>query len=145
MKINYNLMSRPQKSRKICNPPKMLGFKPFGIAMCKNDHIIMQFDEFEAIKLMNYENLSQTEAAHKMEVSQPTLTRIYSNALAKIANAFVEGRSIIIEGGNYEFNKEWYKCKRCFKLIEGLENHTKCADCDRFGDNELIRLNVLKK
>lgn len=104
----------------------------------------MQFDEFEAIKLMNYENLSQTEAAHKMEVSQPTLTRIYSNGLAKIANAFVEGRSIIIEGGNYEFNKEWYKCKRCFKLIEGLENHIKCADCDRFGDNELIRLNVLK-
>ncbi len=138
-------MSRPQKSRKICNPPKMLGFKPFGIALCKNEHIIMHYDEFESVKLLNYENLSQTEAAIRMEVSQPTLTRIYSNALVKIANAFVEGKSIIIEGGNYEFNKEWYKCKRCFKLIEGLENHIRCSDCDRFGDNELIRLNTIKK
>ena len=134
-------MARPQKSRKVCNPPKMQGFKPFGIAFCESEHIVMQYDECETIKLLNYDLLSQDAAADLMEVSRPTLTRIYNNALKKIAKAFVEGKSIIIEGGNFEFNKDWYKCKNCFRLIEGLENHIKCSDCNRFGKDELINLN----
>ncbi len=135
-------MSRPQKSRKVYNPPKMQGFKPFGIAVCDVEHVIMQFDEYETIKLLNYDKLSQTVAAESMEVSQPTLTRIYNSALQKIAQAFVEGKSIIIEGGNFEFEKDWYKCKKCFKLIDGLENHVKCSGCNRFGHDELIKLNI---
>jgi predicted DNA-binding protein (UPF0251 family) len=134
-------MARPQKNRKICNPPKMQGFKPFGIAFCKTEHILMQYDEYETIKLVNYDCLPQDEAANLMEVSRPTLTRIYNNALVKIAKAFVEGKSIIIEGGNFEFDKDWYKCKKCFRLIEGMENHIKCTDCNRFGKEELISLN----
>jgi len=135
-------MSRPQKSRKVYNPPKMQGFKPFGIAVCDVEHVIMQYDEYETIKLLNYDKLSQTVAAESMEVSQPTLTRIYNSALQKIAQAFVEGKSIIIEGGNFEFEKDWYKCKKCFKLIDGLENHVKCSGCNRFGHDELIKLNI---
>jgi uncharacterized protein len=134
-------MARPQKNRKICKPPKMFGFKPFGIAVCDNENIIIQFDEFEAIKLVNYDGLQQDEAASFMEVSRPTLTRIYNSALKKIALAFVEGKLIFIEGGNFEFEKNWYKCKKCFKLIEGLENHVKCSGCNRYGTDELINLN----
>lgn len=136
-------MSRPQKSRKICNPPKMQGFKPFGIALCEADNIIMQYDEYESIKLVNYDNLPQEEAADQMEVSRPTLTRIYNSALKKIAQAFVEGKSIIIDGGNIEFEKDWFKCKKCFKLIEGTENHIKCAGCNQFGNEELINLKTV--
>lgn len=135
-------MPRPQKSRKICSPPKMQGFKPFGIAFCEIDHIIMQYDEYESIKLVNYDKLSQEDASERMEVSRPTLTRIFNSALTKIAQAFVEGKSIIIEGGNIEFDKEWYKCNKCFKLIEGAENHIKCAGCSRFGNEELMKLNI---
>lgn len=137
-------MPRPQKSRKVCNPPKMQGFKPFGIAVCETEHIVMQYDEYEAIKLVNYDNLPQEEAAERMEVSRPTLTRIYNSALKKIAQAFVEGKSIIIEGGNFEFDKDWYKCKKCFRLIEGLDNHVKCSGCNRFGNEELVNLNQQK-
>jgi uncharacterized protein len=137
-------MPRPQKSRKVCNPPKMQGFKPFGIAVCDTEKIILHFDEFETIKLVNYDKLSQDEAAESMNVSRPTLTRIYNNALLKIARAFVEGSSIIIEGGNFEFEKEWYKCKKCFRLIEGIENHIKCLGCNRYGTDELINLNLQK-
>jgi len=137
-------MPRPQKNRKVCNPPKMQGFKPFGIAVCDTIHIVMQYDEYETIKLLNYDKLSQNEAAESMEISQPTLTRIYNSALIKIAQAFVEGKSIIIEGGNFEFEKEWFKCKKCFKLIEGLENHSKCEGCNKFGEEELINLNKNK-
>jgi len=137
-------MPRPQKNRKICNPPKMKGFKPFGIAICDNDCIILQYDEYETIKLLNYDKLSQNIAAEKMEISQPTLTRIYNSALQKIAQSFVEGKTIIIDGGNFEFEKDWYKCKKCFKLIEGLENHVKCIGCNGFGNEELIKLNKIK-
>lgn len=134
-------MPRHPKSRKVHNPPKMQGFQPFGIAVCDAEQIIMHLDEYEALKLVSYEGLPQEEAAVKMNVSRPTLTRIYNRALQKIARAFVEGRSILIEGGNFEFDKEWFKCKKCFRLIEGLENHIQCDGCTRFGTDELIRLN----
>ena len=136
-------MPRPQKSRKVCNPPKMHGFRPFGIAVCETERIIMQYDEYETIKLVTYDNLSQDDAAEKMEVSRPTLTRIYNSALNKIAQAFVEGKSIIIQGGNFEFEKDWYKCKKCFRLIEGIENHIKCSGCNIYGTDELINLNPI--
>lgn len=135
-------MPRPQKKRKVCNPPKMNGFKPFGIAFCDSAHVVLQYDEYETIKLVNYDNLSQDEAADLMEVSRPTLTRIYNKALKKFAIAFVEGKSIIIEGGNFKFDKDWYKCKKCFKLIDGLENHIKCKKCPIYSDSELINLNL---
>ncbi len=134
-------MPRPQKSRKISNPPKMLGYQPFGIASISDEPIDLQYDEYECIKLVNYDNLSHIEAATQMEVSRPTLTRIYNSALQKIAQAFVEGKAIVIEGGNFEYDKDWYKCKKCFKLIEGIENHEKCAGCTIYGEDELINLN----
>jgi len=134
-------MPRPQKNRRICFPPIMQGFKPYGIAECESEQVFLYYDEYECFKLLNYENLSQIEAAEKMEVSQPTLTRIYNNALKKIANAFVEGKTILIEGGNFEFDKNWYKCKKCYKIIEGIGNQTKCSNCNCLGENELENLN----
>lgn len=133
-------MPRPQRNRFVCNPPKMNGFKPFGMPLCKAKFIKLHFDEFEGIQLVDYENLSQDEASKKMNVSRPTFTRIYNRALKKVAKAFVEGLVIEIEGGPVEFDKVWYKCKKCFKLIDGLENHIKCKDCTSFNSNELIRI-----
>ena len=134
-------MARPQKSRKVCIPPKMLGFKPFGIAVRDTVQIVLQNDEYETIKLVIYDNLSQDVAAERMEVSRPTLTRIYNSALSKIAIAFIEGKSILIEGGNFEFDKDWYRCKKCHKLIDGIENHIKCENCPFYSVDELISLN----
>jgi len=136
-------MSRPFINRKICNPPQMTGFKPFGMSMCEIKSIKLQFDEYESIKMVNYENLSQDLASVKMNVSRPTFTRIYNNALKKIAKAFVDCLAIEIEGGQVEFEREWYKCKKCFKLIEGLENHVKCKNCKSYGENELININQI--
>jgi uncharacterized protein len=137
-------MPRPYRNRKICNPPKMSGFKPFGMPLCEIKSVKLQFDEYESIKLVDYEKLPQDLAAEKMNISRPTFTRVYNSALKKIAKAFVECLAIEIEGGNVEFDKEWYKCKKCFKLIEGLENHIKCKNCTSYGENELINLNTLK-
>ena len=137
-------MPRPFRNRRICNPPQMNGFKPFGMPFCESKSIKLQFDEYESFKLVSYDMLAQDEAAERMNVSRPTFTRIYNNALKKIAKAFAECLSIEIEGGNVEFEKEWYKCKKCFKLIEGIENHKKCEDCTTFNKNELININQIK-
>jgi uncharacterized protein len=136
-------MPRPFLSRKLNNPPKMAGFKPFGMPIYELESVKLQFDEYESINLVNYQNLSQEQAAENMNISRPTFTRIYNSALKKIAKAFVECTSIVIEGGNIEFEKQWYKCKKCFKLIEGLENHKKCKNCKSFGENELINLSQI--
>ena len=137
-------MPRPITNRKILNPPKMAGFKPFGMPLCEIESVKLQYDEYESINLVNYQNLPQDEASEKMGISRPTFTRVYNRALKKIARAFVECLAIEIEGGNVEFEKQWYKCRKCFKLIEGLENHIKCENCTSYGDKELVKLNEIK-
>ena len=122
----------------------MAGFKPFGMPLCEIESVKLQYDEYESINLVNYQNLPQDEASEKMGISRPTFTRVYNRALKKIARAFVECLAIEIEGGNVEFEKQWYKCRKCFKLIEGLENHIKCENCTSYGDKELVKLNEIK-
>jgi uncharacterized protein len=133
-------MARPHKSRKVLNPPKMKGFKPFGMPLCKEEPVIMKFEEYESLKLINYDGLQQDQAAIRMNVSRPTFTRIYNKALNLIAKSFVEGKAIEIHGGNFEFDREWFRCRKCYKLIPGIENHSRCKDCTLYGDNELVRI-----
>lgn len=134
-------MPRPERNRLVVNPPLMSGFKPFGMPLCELNVIELQFDEYESINLVNYQDLPQDEAAGMMGISRPTFTRVYNRALRKIAKAFVEGMAIKIEGGNVEFEKQWYKCQKCYKLIDGLENHIKCNGCNLFAGNELKKIN----
>lgn len=134
-------MARPEKNRRISQPPIMKGFKPFGIPRCKIEAIKLSFEEYECLRLVNYDMLSQKEASVQMNVSRPTLTRVYNKALKNITKAFVEGKAIEIEGGNYEFSQDWYRCKRCYKLVEGGNNHASCEKNLDDNKNELINLN----
>ena len=76
-----------------------------------------------------------------MNVSRPTLTRIYDNARKTIARAFVEGKAIVIDGGNVDFGRMWFRCKKCNKLIDGIDNHIPCKNCKSYGINELTQIN----
>ena len=134
-------MSRPKKTRRIDNPPKMKGFRPFGMQSCVREAIMLKYEEYESLRLVNYETLSQDVAARQMNISRPTFTRIYNRALKLIAKSFVEGKAIEIVGGNYKLDKDWYRCRECFKLIQGIENHIRCKDCTAYGESELIKLN----
>ena len=138
-------MSRPKQDRKISNPPLMQGFKPFGIPRRMLSQVSLLYDEYEAIRLLDYEGMNQDQAAVQMNVSRPTLTRIYEKARKTIAQALVEGNMIMIEGGNVQFDRAWYRCRRCYKLIGGLENHVQCKDCNTFSDEELIPINNPEK
>ena len=105
-------------------PPRMEGYKPFGIPRRELDSVTLLFEEYEAIKLADYENLTQEEAALKMNISRPTFTRLYDKARKNIAKAFVEGKVILIQGGNYITDRNWYKCRVCNETM----NQTKIDD-----------------
>ncbi len=134
-------MARPEKNRKICRPPLMKGFKPFGIPLCKIEKIKLTFEEYESIRLVTYNKLPQEMAAEQMNISRPTLTRIYNKALKSIAKAFIEGKALEFEGGNYQLDQDWYRCGKCHNLIENPVNEIKCKSCNDHAENDLINLN----
>lgn len=111
--FNAGFMPRPRKSRKIFRPPLISGYIPFGSSKGIAESIFLLYEEFEAMRLADYECLSQQEAADYMEVSRPTFSRIYDMARQKLAKALVEGLTLNIEGGNVIFNEPWYKCNAC--------------------------------
>lgn len=91
-------MPRPQKCRCICSKPRVQGFKPQGYQT--EATVIIGYDEYEAIRLLDYVKLTQEQCAKKMNISRPTVTRIYEEARQKMADAMVNGKSIRIEGGD---------------------------------------------
>lgn len=124
--------------RMMANPPIMEGFKPFGIPLTELEPVILLYEEYEAIRLTDYAGMTQQEAAIEMDISRPTFTRIYEKARRSIAKAFVEGKAIIIEGGNFHTNDCWYRCDNCMKLnIHPCEKDT----CDYCHSQSLRRLN----
>lgn len=125
---------RPARLRKISNPPVISGFKPYGgkAAKGKQDALFLHFEEYEALRLCDHELLNHQQASAMMGVSRPTLTRIYARTRRKIAEAFVLGKQIIIEGGKIYFDSEWYSCRTCgcyFNNPFRQEAVTKCALC----------------
>lgn len=98
--------------------------------MALSEHISIQYEEYEALRLADYENLSHEEAAKQMNVSRPTFTRIYEKIRKKVAQAFVEGKTILIEGGNVEFDKQWFRCTSCHTVFHVPEGKKPiCTSC----------------
>jgi predicted DNA-binding protein (UPF0251 family) len=120
---------RPKKYRKVDSPPIMRGYKPFGIPFSQSVSINLHYEEYEAIRLCDYNNLSQEESSVIMNISRPTFTRIYEQARKKIASAFIEGKALLIEGGDYEFDKLWFKCDDCYHLYHVEKYSLKCPEC----------------
>lgn len=133
---------RTKRHRKIGSPPVLKGFKPIGLSMGDIDDVSVQYEEYEAFRLVDYSGLSQEEAAKIMNVSRPTFNRIYNSCLQKIARAFAEGKSIVIEGGDVEFDKQWYRCNACLLVFHKAEEGTaKCISC-KSGNIEHINKSI---
>ncbi|MBN1118486.1 MAG: DUF134 domain-containing protein [Bacteroidales bacterium] len=123
-------MPNRKRYRRITMPPQMEGFKPFGIPMRELEPIVLLFEEYEAIRLADYENLTQEEAAMKMNISRPTFTRLYDKARKVIAKSFVEGKAIFIQGGNYITDDYWYRCYNCHETMITMKPAKHCRACD---------------
>ena len=59
----------------------------------------MHFDELEALRLSNLEDLDQEQTARRMGVSRATVGRILKRARKKITLALVEGHAVFLEEG----------------------------------------------
>lgn len=123
-------MPNRRKCRRISCPPLMEGFKPFGIPMHALEPVTLLFEEFEALKLADYENLTQEEAAARMNISRPTFTRLYDKARKTIAKAFAEGKAIIIKGGTYATKGHWYRCYHCHQTTVSIKPLKHCKSCN---------------
>ena len=111
-------------------PPTIKGMSVKGVRGRKSNEVFLLLEEYEAIRLLDYQLLNQEQAAVQMQVSRPTLTRIYEEARQKVASAFVEGRDIVISGGIVSFSEEWYRCTICKHRFSSTENgSTVCPVC----------------
>ncbi len=121
---------RSKQYRKVVSPPALKGFKPIGVPYDQAAVVSMLYEEYEALRLADYSGMKQEDAARLMNVSRPTFTRIYSSCLQKLAMAFTEGRSIVIEGGDVEFDKQWYRCNQCTTVFHHPDaKHKECISC----------------
>jgi predicted DNA-binding protein (UPF0251 family) len=136
-------MPRHRRLRKIVSPPNFKGYKPYGNKKYNKQYIELLYEEYEAIKLSDYELLKHDEACELMGISRATFARIYESARRKIAKAFVEAKEIKTAYGNAWFEKDWFICNDCHSRFNIPKNgNTKqCPLCKK--DNiELIDKNI---
>jgi len=63
---------------------------------------VLSFDELEAIRLIDSEEMEQSKAGKKMKISQSTLSRLLKAGRKKLADAITNGQAIKIQGGNFK-------------------------------------------
>jgi len=130
-------MPRRRRLRKVVAPPGFKSFKPQGSKKSsKQPAVELFYEEYEAIKLADYDSMSQLEASKLMGVSRPTFARIYATARQKIAQALVESREIIAVFGHAFLEKDWYQCSKChskFSLPKQVDqNHCPLCQSNHF-------------
>ncbi|TAL69279.1 MAG: DUF134 domain-containing protein [Bacteroidetes bacterium] len=126
-------MSRPRKCRFVEQFPAATFFKPSGIMMRNLEKNIISHDELEALRLADLEAKFQEDAARQMGISRATFGRIVEKARYIVADALINGKALVIEGGDFcsEFIMKMQKnniisrnfisnrrdkCKNCPKL-----------------------------
>ncbi|MCR4906897.1 MAG: DUF134 domain-containing protein [Clostridiales bacterium] len=90
-------MARPFRCRRIERMPAYRSFSPDDAADA--ECVRMTVDEYEALRLLDDEGLTQEACAARMNVSRTTVTAIYDSARKKIADVLVRGKRLLITGG----------------------------------------------
>lgn len=123
-------MPRPTKCRRVCHFPQTLEFRPIydneenpstasaAYGFEEPIPVTLTVDEYEVIRLIDKEGLSQEECSACMEIARTTVQRIYEIARRKLADALIDGRPLRIQGGDFLLcDGHGTDCKhgRCFK------------------------------
>jgi predicted DNA-binding protein (UPF0251 family) len=125
-------MPRPHKSRKICFNPDVVYFKPTGIRIDELEEVVLTLDEFEAIRLADFEGLYQEKAAEMMNVSRQTFGNIVNSAHKKIADFVINAKALRIEGGAIEIaieNDKFFYCRNCELKFNGNDGINRPSHC----------------
>ena len=111
-------MPRPRKCRKVCCMPSNTQFAPVGVETAPDDIVVMAVDEYESIRLIDHEGFTQEECAGYMKIARTTVQKIYNEARKKLSAVLVEGKPLVISGGDYQ-------------LCDGNETYCGCGGCRR--------------
>ena len=116
-------MARPVRCRRICAEPKYDSFAPCGAGSA--EQVLLTVDEFEAVRLIDYEKRTHEQCARQMGISRTTVTEMYERARMKIADCMVNGKTLCISGGNYALcdGSAWRCCGRKCKVAGEREEN----------------------
>ena len=119
-----DIIPRPRKCRKVCQLPRIQEFHPLGPPPC-GPAVVLNVDEYEAIRLIDQQGLSQEECSAYMQVARTTVQMIYNSARKKLAEALVNGLPLRIEGGAYQLcdgcRRHLHVCSQ--KILREEEEH----------------------
>ncbi len=122
-------MGRPKKYRIVEYSLKPTFFKP--INREDKGAVELTIDELEAVRLADFENMYQEDAAKVMNVSRQTFGRILKSAHQKIADALVNVKEIRTGKDENCRNVKLIKCETCGKVwrVPRDYNAKRCPEC----------------
>ncbi len=124
-------MPRPCKRRRVCALPRESRFAPRGAEGRMLPSVLMTVEEYECVRLIDHEGLTQEQCAARMAVARTTVQAIYASARAKLARFLFTESELLVGGGEYV-------------LCDGA---ARCGGCPRRRENEqpTIRRNRFMK
>ena len=130
-------MARPPIERSVEGIPLITLFKPAGVPARELEQLRLAVDELEAIRLVDLEGMSHEQAAEAMGVSRQTVGRVLERGRAKVAEALVGGKAILIGGGQYRVEPRM-RCFACQELwVADAEGPDRVASCPRCGSTDV--------
>lgn len=96
-------MPRRPRCRCISQYPDHWSFSPDEVS--SDEIVTMSLDEFETIRQIDKEGMTQEECSVRMGVARTTVTAIYNSARKKLADALIDGRRLQISGGEYRLKE----------------------------------------
>ena len=139
-------MARPQKNRIVACDPTVSYFKPRGLPLRQIEEVRLTIDQMEALRLADLEGLSQKAAGEQMGVSRATFGRIVQRARYVVADALVNGKAILVEGGNYQLKDigRVFACQSCKFTWEEPWGNCRPPVCPTCGEPKLTRVPASK-
>ena len=90
-------MPRTRKHRNCRYLDNDRNFKPSGIPSFQLESVMIDIDEFEAIRLCDYDGLSQIEAGEALGVSRGTVQRLLISGRKKIVDVILNTKELTIK------------------------------------------------
>ena len=72
----------------------------------REEAVCLTLDEFEVLRLVDYEKLTHEQCGERMDISRTTVTEICENARRKLMESLLTGRPLHIAGGNVRVCEE---------------------------------------
>ncbi len=134
-------MGRRTRRRHVKRTPDNFYFTD--ISPLPENNVVLTVAEFEALRLKHYANLTQQDAAEKMNISQPTFSRVLDSGHKKMTKALIEGKQVRVVGGNIRFKDGFkgYGCLNCdYEWTDQDATKDKKEECPECGSSKVYYL-----